>query len=290
MQLRRLIMSNYVKVLGFQIKLELESNSEKEYIIKNKEYERQLEESWKVVKEKNPNIVIYPEMTYIDDNEKMLRKLSKEKLIIAGSIYRGKRNTAIIFQDGEKIELQKKYASGAEPMIRYQEKITPREFFKQNLSSHTFEIEGKKVVVLNCMEYYHLAYYIAREYPDIFALISPCSNNNPKVFQMESNALHNHNENIYSFVVNGISNYNHQKYGKGQSYIYGPIQYHEKEWLSQENLLSTSHPSSILTLDDSPSYFYGEFTNNLVPYGRSDNYENNPKNILVKKIGGKKYE
>ena len=26
-------MSNYVKVLGFQIKLELESNSEKEYII-----------------------------------------------------------------------------------------------------------------------------------------------------------------------------------------------------------------------------------------------------------------
>ena len=183
MQLRRLIMSNYVKVLGFQIKLELESNSEKEYIIKNKEYERQLEESWKVVKEKNPNIVIYPEMTYIDDNEKILRKLSKEKLIIAGSIYRDKRNTTIIFQDGEKIELPKKYASGAEPMIRYQEKITPREFFKQNLSSHTFEIEGKKVVVLNCMEYYHLAYFIAREYSDIFAIISPCSNNNPMVFK-----------------------------------------------------------------------------------------------------------
>lgn len=100
-------MSNYVKVLGFQIKLELESNPEKEYVIKNKEYEKQLEESWKVIKEKNPNIVIYPEMTYIDDNEKKLRKLSKEKLIIAGSIYRDKRNTTIIFQDGEKIELQK---------------------------------------------------------------------------------------------------------------------------------------------------------------------------------------
>lgn len=290
MQLRRLIMSNYIKVLGFQIKLELESNPEKEYVIKNKEYERQLEESWKVIKERNPNIVIYPEMTYIDDNEKIMRSLSKEKLIVAGSIYRDKRNTTIIFQDGEKLELPKKYASGAEPMIRFQEKITPQEFLKQNLSSHTFEIEGKKVVVLNCMEYYHLAYYIAREYPDIFALISPCSNNNPKVFQMESNALHNHNENIYSFVVNSVSNYNHQKYGKGQSYIYGPIQYHEKDWLSQENILSTTHPSSILTLDDSPSYFYGKFTNNLVPYGRSDNYENNPKNILVKKIGGKKYE
>ena len=56
MQLRRLIMSNYVKVLGFQIKLELESNSEKEYVIKNKEYERQLEESWKVIKEKIPTL------------------------------------------------------------------------------------------------------------------------------------------------------------------------------------------------------------------------------------------
>lgn len=56
MQLRRLIMSNYVKVLGFQIKLELESNPEKEYVIKNKEYERQLEESWKVIKEKIPTL------------------------------------------------------------------------------------------------------------------------------------------------------------------------------------------------------------------------------------------
>ena len=55
-----------------------------------------------------------------------------------------------------------------------------------------------------------------------------------------------------------------------------------------DNISSCEHPSSILVLDNNPSYFYGEFTKNLVPYGRSDNYYNNPQNILVKKLERRK--
>ena len=281
-------MSSYLKILGFQLVLELESNFQKEYVVKNKFYEKEMDHTFEIISEINPDIVIYPEMSYIDEYEKVFQALSKDKFIIAGSIYRGTQNTTIIFQDTRKIEIPKLYASGAEPMVRYIKCRTPQEILKNDIKTHFFKIHDKQVIVLNCMEYYHLAYFIAREYSDIFAIISPCSNNNPMVFNEETKALHNHNENIYSFVINCISTYNKQLYGKGQSYVYGPIQYHEKKWLMQESILMDQHVSSILNLDDTPSYFYGEFTNDLTAYGRSDNYLNNPQNLLIRKLGEKK--
>ena len=281
-------MSSYLKILGFQLVLELESNFQKEYVVKNKFYEKEMDHTFEIISEINPDIVIYPEMSYINEYEKVFQALSKDKFIIAGSIYRGTQNTTIIFQDTRKIEIPKLYASGAEPMVRYIKCRTPQEILKNDIKTHFFKIHDKQVIVLNCMEYYHLAYFIAREYSDIFAIISPCSNNNPMVFKEETKALHNHNENIYSFVINCISTYNKQLYGKGQSYVYGPIQYHEKKWLMQESILMDQHVSSILNLDDTPSYFYGEFTNDLTAYGRSDNYLNNPQNLLIRKLGEKK--
>ena len=281
-------MSDYIKVLGFQLALELKSDNIYEYLAPNDWYDEEMKLSLEIINELNPDIVIYPEMSYIDKYKNTFIELSKDKLIIAGSVYRGMINTTIVFQNGEMFEIPKQYASGAEPMIRHIDKIKPSKFFRDSLDSHTFIINNKKIVILNCMEYYNLAYYVAREIKDIFAIVSPCSNNNQKVFRMESEAIHNHNENIYSFVVNCVSNYNGERYAKGESYVYGPIQYHEKDWLKLENISSYEHPSSILVLDNNPSYFYGEFTYNLVPYGRSDNYYNNPQNILVKKLERRK--
>ena len=123
------------------------------------------------------------------------------------------------------------------------------------------------------------AYTISRKFDDIFAIICICSNSNQKVFIEESKALHNHSENIYSFVINCISNYQKEEYAKGNTYIYGPIQYHEQDWLRKEGYDIDNHSCSILKLSNNPEYFYGEFTNNFSRFGRSDYYLNNPKNI-----------
>lgn len=277
-------MNHYLKVLGFQLSLTLACNQNQEFLMKTEEYKKQLETSLNIIKELEPNLIIYPEMSYDDNYEKTFLQLSKERIIVAGSIYRDKINTTIVFQDGIKREIPKQFASGAEPMVRIVKQKKPTDFTEEELEEHTFYIQNKKIMILNCMEYYHLAYYLARTIPDLFAIVCPCSNNNPKVFKEESRALHNHNENIYSFIVNCISSYNGKPYGTGTSYIYGPIRTHEKEWLQKEEILSDDHVCSILNLGSLPSYFHGEFTNNLVPYGRSDGYCTNPKNIQVKKL------
>ena len=148
--------------------------------------------------------------------------------------------------------------------------------------------QKQKVYVLNCLEYYEAAYLIARTpklSSALFAFLSPCSNSNPKVFMDESRALHNHNKFIYIFVYNRIKEEQPNKYGK--SYIYGPIQYHEKDWLNEEGIISDDHNASILTLDYStPSYVFGKFAcgKSLSRFGRSDCYLNTPKEVCVKNI------
>ncbi len=276
--------NTYLKVLGFQLKQQLESNNLNEYLIEDKLFDQQIKKSFELIKNLNPDLVIYPELSYKDENEKVFKELSNNRLIIAGSIYKDRINKTIIFQNKEKFEIPKKYASGREPMTRIIENKTIEDFIKNNLKEHTFIIKNKKIIVLNCMEYYHTAYYIARNIKDVFAIISPCVNNNINVFLEETKAIHNHNENIYSFIVNCVSTLDKEIYSTGNSYVFGPIQHHEKDWLKLENINSEKHNASILTLPKTNSYFYGEFRNNLTPYGRSDNYENNPKNIKVSSI------
>jgi hypothetical protein len=275
---------DYLKVLGFQLKVNLASDHLKEYLIVDKEYNTQMKESLKVIGQLNPDVIIYPEMCYYEKYDSELIELSENRLIIAGSVYEGNINTTIVYDNKVKKRIPKRYASGAEPMARFIDGVEPDEFINKYLEEHTFVVNGKKIVVLNCMEYYFMAYYLARKFPDIFALISPCSNSNQKVFVEESAALHNHNENIFSFVVNCVSEYNNKSYAKGESYVYGPIQHHEKEWLESEGIVNDKHNASILTLDNEARYFYGEFKRDLVPYGRSDKYTNSPRKVLVKKL------
>ena len=65
------------------------------------------------------------------------------------------------------------------------------------------------------------------------------------------------------------------------------IQYHEKEWLSEESIVSENHNSSILTLDSfTPSYVYGKYAipNTVSRFGRSDLYINTPREIRVESL------
>lgn len=281
--------NNYLSVLQFQLKLKIKCDNFHDYLIADEEYLEQMKRCIEIINKLKPDIVIFPEMSYQNKYDLIFKEFSKsKKLIVFGSTYINNINNTMIFYDGNLKQIVKRFPCGSEPMIRFIEKIDVSEFLNTYLHEHEFNIKGNKLYVLNCLEYYEAAYTIARNFKlssDLFGFIVPCSNSNPKVFMDESKALHNHNEYIYSFVCNRIKNYGLEGYGR--SYIYGPIQYHEKDWLTQEGIISDNHNSSILTLDSSsPSYAYGKFAcgKSLSRFGRSDNYINTPKNIIVKNL------
>ena len=136
------------------------------------------------------------------------------------------------------------------------------------LRKHEFKVKGKKIYIFNCMEYYNLAYYIARnpKYKEnLFGIFTICSNSNTHVFEEETTVIHNHNESIYTFMLNCVSTYKGEDYGDGQSYIYGPVSVHEKEWLEKENVNTKKNPTHILSLSKTLSLL--SFANSLIATG-----------------------
>lgn len=284
-----MLKNNYLSVLQFQLRLKIKCDYLHDYIIVDDDYKKQMEVCISVIKQLNPDIVIFPEMSYQSSYDDFFKEFSKTgNLIVFGSTYIDNFNYTMIYQNGKLNKVCKCFPCGSEPMVRFSEKIDTNTFITKHLKEHEFSVKGNKVYVLNCLEYYEAAYQISRDLKlssDLFGFIVPCSNSNPKVFMDESRAIHNHNEFIYSFVCNRIKEDGSRRYGR--SYIYGPIQYHEKDWLTEEGIMSDDHNASILALDlSTPSYAYGAFAlgNSLSRFGRSDLYINTPKNIIVKKL------
>lgn len=281
--------TKFLSVLMFQMKITEMANSKEEYIVENESYLNQMNSSFEKIKELKPDIVVYPEMCYLDLFRERFKQESIGRLIVAGSSYRSGVNKTIVFNNGKVSAVIKRYSCGAEPMSRTTKYIEPEDFIKEYLDEHIFYVKGQKVCVLNCMEYYRTAYFIARNREvskDLFAIISPCSTNNIEVFEDETKAMHNHNEFIYSFVTNCVSTYQTKEYATGESYVYGPIYKHEKEWLKEEGFNSSNHPSSIAKMGQNSSYLYGEFATSerMSRFGRSDFYESNPQNIVIQDL------
>ena len=282
--------NNYLSVCMFQLKLELGCDSKREYLIETDEVLKQLEEAFQIIEKYQPDISLFPEVAYSHRYEKTYKKLSASRIIVAGSYYNGNVNTTVIFSDGKKYEIPKAYASGAEPMARKISYIETEEFLQTRLKDHEFEIKGKKIYILNCMEYYHTAYYIARnkELKDkLLGIFTICSNSNTRVFEEETVCIHNHNEDLYTFTLNCVSRYNGENYGDGKSYIYGPVSAHEKEWLREDGIECKKNVCHILSLSNKKAQFvYGKFVfpENLSRFGRSDRYLNNPRDITVEDL------
>lgn len=284
-----MLKNNYLSVILFQLKLNVKCTSAQDYLEVDELYVEQMKKSIEVIQEKKPDITIFPEMSYQSEYDQTFKELSKGgNLIVFGSTYIGNLNYTMVYQHGKLYQIPKMFPCGSEPMVRFIPKLDVEDFLKTHISTHEFNVKGEKVYILNCLEYYEAAYFIARNptlSSDLFAFISPCSNSNPKVFMDESKALHNHNEFIYSFICNRIKDDGTKGYGR--SYIYGPIQYHEKDWLTEEGIISDEHNASILYLDSStPAYAYGKFAcgKNLSRFGRSDCYLNTPKEVCVKNL------
>jgi len=284
-----MLKNNYLAVVQFQLRLKIKCDSTHDYLMIDEDYLEQMKRSIEIIRNLNPDIVVFPEMSYQSKYDEIFKELSKEdKLIVFGSTYIGCINHTMVFHNGNLKPVAKMFPCGSEPMVRFIEKIGVNDFILNHLLDHEFLIKGNKIYVLNCLEYYEAAYTIARNHglaSDLFGFIVPCSNSNPKVFMDESKALHNHNEFIYSFVCNRVKNDDSHRYGR--SYIYGPIQYHEKDWLTEEGITSDDHNASILCLDkDTPSYAYGKFAcgKELSRFGRSDCYINTPKSVIVQNL------
>lgn len=284
-----MLQNNFLTVLQFQLKLTIKSDSVHDYLVLNDEYFSQMEKCISLIYELNPDIVIFPEMSYSLRYHKLLKDFSrKNKLVVFGSTYIKNINFTTIFHNGMFKKVQKRYACGSEPMVRFTAKIDINTFLEKDLAEHEVYVNGKKLYILNCLEYYEAAYIIERNptlCENLFGFIVPCSNNNPDVFLTESCAIHNHNEYIYSFVCNRVKEDGTLGYGK--SYIFGPIQEHEKFWLKTEGVPMSNHNSSIITMDSSTiGYVYGSFAseNTLSRFGRSDYYVNTPQNFVFKNL------
>lgn len=280
-----MLKNNFFTVGMFQLKLDLASNYEREYLLENEEYHKQMKNALEIIKKGNSDILIFPEMSYSKEYAREIIKLSENRVIIFGSTYEDGYNKTKVFNDKKELSIIKRYPSGAEPMSRRYTGLDPREFISKYLKEHTINFRGINVYILNCLEYYQAAYYIARD--DLlnntpFVFCCTCSNSNTKVFLDETKAIHNHNEYAYTFMCNTVSIYNGEKYGDGKSYIYGPIQAHEKDWLTQEGNVSDKSSSSILTLNSKDAtYCEGTYfvSNTLSRFGRSDFYLTTPQNI-----------
>lgn len=287
-----MLVNNYLSVCMFQLRVKLECNSREEYLVETSNVLKQVENCLNVIREYEPDISLFPEMTYVSKFEKEFEELSKSRIIVAGSFYKECINTTVVFVDGKKHEVAKTYASGAEPMARKILFLPPEKFLEEELEHHAFWIKGKKIYILNCMEYYHAAYYIARNKrlnTELFGIFAICSNSNTRVFEEETVCIHNHNEKIYTFVLNCVGTYRGKKYADGKSYIYGPVSIHEKEWLKIEQIESKQNVSHILSMSEERAEFiFGKFVfaEELSRFGRSDSYLNNPRDIVIENIEG----
>lgn len=277
---------NYIAVINFQLELNLECNSKEEYLIADDRFFTQMEKSIDLIHELKPDIAIFPEMSFHEKYEKIMLDISMEVLVIYGSTYIDNKNYTIIYQGGKRYNVLKRYPCPDEPMARKYSTILPEEFLSKYLNEHTFIVKGEKMVVLSCIEYYKVAYYIARQQNQIFGFFVPASSSNLDVFLQESMATHNHNENIYSFICNTVSKYNGKPYGIGQSYIFGPIHENERKWIKEDGIDSFNHLASIAKLNNGNSYIYGKFAipKFISRFKRSCFYESTPQDVIVRKI------
>lgn len=283
--------NDYLSVLMCQLNMVLDCNNRDEYLIETDNFYKQTDKAFKIMQEKQPDITLFPELSYLRNFDEKYCEFSKDgKIVVAGSYYENGINKTVVFQNGIKYEIPKGYASGAEPMARKVSYREPEEFLAEELQKHEFWIKGKKIYIFNCMEYYNLAYYVARneQYKDnLFGTFTICSNSNTHVFEEETAVIHNHNEAIYTFMLNCISTYKGEDYGDGQSYIYGSISVHEKEWLEKEKIRVKKNPNHILSLSETNAqYIFGEFiiSERLSRFGRSDSYINNPRMLEVNNL------
>ena len=64
-------MNNYLSVCMFQLKCLCDCDSEKEYLIETREIIEEIERAFDIILKYQPDIALFPEMTYLEKYEKI---------------------------------------------------------------------------------------------------------------------------------------------------------------------------------------------------------------------------
>ena len=258
------------------------------------EVEEQIQRVWSIMDETAANLVVFPETCYFPELSNVYAERSESAVIIAGSAYNEKGlNETHIYQNGNHRVIRKIFPSPVEVMeLNYpndrQPDLVIKEWEKniQNGKWSDYFIDlpgGRKAVVLTCMDYYRLGYYIANSSiisPHLWGMIAPSSNGKQDIFLRLTAAIHDLNEKVYSIVINSRNNSRPSGWDQGGSYVYGPITGNVKSKMVDIGQ-TDSHVSAIYTLGDgaqalSMSLIPGE---DVTFFARSKDFLSNPTNI-----------
>ena len=99
--------NKYIKILGVQLKVDLDCDEINEYLIENDSLYKQMSKVKELISKKCPDIIALPEMCYIKEMDDYYLKISKNKLIVAGSIYQNGINYTVVFNNKNKYLIRK---------------------------------------------------------------------------------------------------------------------------------------------------------------------------------------
>jgi len=275
-----------LKLLGFQLKVTETYTPTGDYINSNL-LGTLLYHPIKMMEETDADVIVFPEYCYNHLLDERYKKVSDEgKLVIAGTTYTDQGiNCTVVFEEGKKFMLPKLFPASNEPMFRTQPRKTVFELY-EDVSKYMFEIKGCHVVILTCSDYLNLGNLVCMANLDKrLVLISACHNNNTEIFKQEAVVIHNKHDLAYSFVINCISTVSSRI--KGESFIYGPIQKAEQDFLRMEGKIQDyNYHSAIFNADTEPCSIYCEVltTEEYSRYERSLRYKKNPVKLEIKPI------
>ena len=79
-------MNDYLSVCMFQLKVNLDCNSQDEYLIETEETLMQMESAFRIIEKFKPDISLFPEMTYLERYDKKYQELSISRIIDRKSV------------------------------------------------------------------------------------------------------------------------------------------------------------------------------------------------------------
>lgn len=262
------------------------------------EVESQLTNSLGLIKQLKPNLVVMPETCYFPEYKERYRAASASRLIVAGSYYNDDGiNQTHYFLNGEHAVLDKLFPSPKEVMeINYPSTMQPDELFanwESQIRQETWPEYfvrlpngDQYVVILNCMDYYKLGYYVASSSliaPQLWGIVSPCSNGQQDIFLRLSQAMHDSNSRLYSIVVNSNNASRSADSDQGMSYVYGPATRNIKEYCAEKYGWTDPHPAAICHLGTGAKAVVMD----LLPppkvefFARSRDFRSNPTGIKI---------
>ncbi|NLW78230.1 MAG: hypothetical protein GXY32_02305 [Ruminococcaceae bacterium] len=296
-----------VRVLMFQLKVRQQRDWQRSWV-EYADVAPMMAHCFEIARRHQPDLVVFPETCYIAALDGEYRKLAQHSVVVAGSAYNAQsvNETHLYLPDGEHRVLPKLFPSPWEIMeLNHPNQQVPDQVIarweagiRRGEWPPYFPVvdkaSGKRLAILNCMDYYRLGYYVGNSSlisPHVWGMVSPCSNTQQSVFFRLSEVIHDTNERIYSIVVNSHNEARAPGSSQGESYVMGPITYNVKKMLEgqgQGKSRENGHFSFIYQLESEPEALMMDLIDgsDVRFFARSKDFYSNPTGITRIKLEG----